>query len=162
MAFVNCAVTAAGGGWTPVGAYPANQNDGDADTYQSWPADTLGTNDNYYDSTGLPDGAVISSVSVSGLWGPGDGNTGAAYVNFTCHLAASTTDLGSLGDVTGYGSGIAKPGGGTWTKADVASMYVRWSSLALGNNNPMKIKSSVLTVYYTLPVTSLGSVLEYL
>lgn len=152
MASVNCTVTAAGGGWTPVGTYPGNQNDGDPDTYMAWPADTAGTTDNYYDSTGIPDGAVISSVSVSGLWGSGAGNTGTAYANFTCHLAASTTDLGSIGDVSGYGGGIARPGGGTWTKTDVASMYIRWTSLTLGNGNNMRLKSSVLTVYYTLPV----------
>jgi len=159
MASVNCIVVG-GGGWTARGsAFPANQNDGDNGTYQGWPGDTPGSNDNYYDNTQIPDSAVISSVSVSGEWGAG---SGAATANYTCHLGGNTTNLGTIGDVTGYGAGIAHPGGGNWTKADVGSMFIRWTSLSTGNGNEMKLKSSVLTVYYTLPATNLASVIEYM
>ena len=159
MAAINCVVTSAGGGWGSIGAYPANQNDGDADTYQWLAGNVGGTNDNYYDSTGIPDGAVISSVVVSGLWGAG---SAAATSNFTAHLGGNTTNLGTIGDVSGYGSGIAKPGGGTWTKADVAAMFVRFTGLGTGNGNAMRLKSSVLTVYYTLPATNLASIIDYM
>lgn len=159
MAVISCNVIAGGGGWNSIGTYPANQNDGDNGTYQWWPGDTVGSNDNYYDSTQIPTSAVISSVFVSGLWGAG---SAPATTNFTCHLGGNTTNLGTIGDVTSYSGEIARPGGGTWTKADILAMFIRWTSLATGNGNAMKLRSSTLTVYYTLPATNLAGVLVYM
>lgn len=147
MAVATCDVTAAGGGWTPVGAYPDNQNDGDNGTYMSWPGDTAGATTNYYDHTDVPDGAVISDVSVSGLWSAG---SAAATCNYTCWLSGNSTNLGTIGDVASYSSSISRPGGGTWTKTDVQNMYITWTSLQTGNSNVMRLKSSALTVTYVL------------
>lgn len=159
MASVNCTVTSSGGGWSSVGTYPANLNDGDAGTYQWTAGNGVGANNTYFDSTGIPDGAVISSVSVSGLWGAG---SSTATVNYTCYLGGNTTNLGTIGDVSGYGSGIDKPGGGTWTKADVGNMYVKFTSLGTGNGNAIRLKSSSLTVYYSFIPTHYASVLEHM
>lgn len=159
MAAVTCTVTSAGGGWSSFGSYPANLNDGDADTYQFTPGNGGGANDTYYDSTVIPAAAVITSVVVSGLWGSG---SAAATVNYTAYLGASTTDLGTIGDVSGYGAAIARPGGGSWSKADIATLYVKFTSLATGNGNAIRLKSSALTVYYTFAPTNLASVLEHM
>lgn len=148
MAVATCDVTAAGGGWTARGsAYPGNQNDGDNDTYMGQPGDTAGANSNYYDHTDVPVGAVISAVSVSGLWAAG---SAPATCNYTCWLSGNSTDLGTLGDVGSYSSGISRPGGGTWTRTDIQNMYITWTSLGTGNGNEMRLKSSVLSVTYVM------------
>jgi len=148
MAQVNLPVVAGGGGWTPVGAYPANQNDGDAGTYQGWPGDTAGTNANFYDYTQIPDGAIISSVSVSGLWGAG---SAPATASFRFVIGVSSDTLGTINDVTSYSfNRTTKPGGGAWTKADVQSLHMNTVSLQTGNANLMKLRSSVLSVFYVL------------
>lgn len=159
MAAISCNVIAGGGGWNSIGTYPANQNDGDNGTYQWNAGDQAGTNDNYYDSTQIPAGAVISSVIVGGFWGAG---SAAATVNYTAHLGGNTTNLGTIGDVSAYGADVTRPGGGTWTKADIGSMFIRWTSLLTGNGNAMKLKSSGITVYYTLPATNLAGVIDHM
>lgn len=146
MSVVNCTVVA-GGGWNSVGAFPANQNDGDGGTYQWWPGNAGGSNDCAFDSTVIPSGATISSVVVSGLWGAG---SPAATAAFSVVLGAASLALGVVGDVASYAFAVPRPGGGAWTKADIAAMAVRVSSLSTGNGNAMRLKSSVLTVTYTL------------
>lgn len=147
MSVVNLTVTA-GGGWSAFGsAFPGNQNDGDAGTYQGWPGNTPGSNDCLFDFASIPDGASISAISVSGLWGAG---SAAATVNFSAILGVNSVLLGTVNDVTSYTFSVPKPGGGTWTKTDVQSLRIRVSSLSTGNGNTMRLKSSVLTVTYTL------------
>lgn len=148
MPSVNCTVVS-GGGWNAIGSsFPDNQNDGDNETYQGWPGDTAGTQSNLYDNSVIPDGAIIQSVGVSGLW---DAGSPPATCTVRCHLGADNTLLDSaLNDVSSYSYDIARPGGGSWTKADIGGMSVQWSSNQTGNGNNMRLKSSVLTVTYIL------------
>lgn len=146
MAVANCTVVA-GGGWNSVGAFPANQNDGDNGTYQWWPGNIGGSHDNLYDHTAIPDGAQISSVVVSGLWGAG---SPSAVTAASVILGAQTLALGTIGDVASYGFAVPRPGGGDWTKSDIQTMRIRFSSLQSGNGNAMRLRSSVLQVTYIL------------
>lgn len=146
MASVNCTVVS-GGGWNSIGAFPANQNDGDNGTYQWWPGDQAGSHDNLFDHTAIPDGAQISAVAVSGLWGAGSAPATAA---FSAILGVNSVALGTVGDVPNYSFGVPRPGGGTWTKSDIQTLRIRTSSLQTGNGNAIRIKSAVLTVTYTL------------
>ena len=146
MAAVNLIVVA-GGGWNSVGAFPANQNDGDGGTYQWFPGNAGGSNDNQYDAPSIPDGADISGVVVSGLWGAG---SAPATTAVSAVLGVSSVALGVIGDVSSYAFAVPRPGGGQWTKTDIAALAIRFSSLATGNGNAMRLKSSVLAVTYVL------------
>jgi len=159
MPTVFCPVVAGGGGWTAAGqVYPLNQNDGDENTYQFIAGNASGTNSNFYDHSGIPAGAVITSVVVTGTWGNG---SAAATTSVVAHLGGNQTVLGTIGDVAGYGFVIARPGGGSWTRADIDVMWVAWTSLATGNGNAIRLRSSVLQVTYGLPATFLSSVFEF-
>lgn len=136
-----------GSGWNSVGAFPANQNDGDNDTYQWWPGNIAGSHDNLYNGAALPAGASISSVVVSGLWGAG---SAPAITNVSAILGVNSVALGSIGDVASYAFAVPRPGGGTWTKADIEALRIRFSSAQTGNGNAMRLKSSVLSVTYVL------------
>jgi len=137
-----------GGGWSPFGAaFPANQNDGDNGTYMGFPGNASGSNDCTFDTTGIPNGAQISDVSVSGFWGAGSAPATAA---FQAILPPNSLSLGVVGDVASYGFSIPRPGGGIWTKGDVALLTVRVTSLATGNGNLVRLKSMALTVTYTV------------
>lgn len=137
-----------GGGWTAVGAaFPANQNDGDNGTYQGIAGNTVGSNDCTFDTTGIPNGAQISDVTVSGLWGAGSAPATASMQGIRAGISVA---LGVIGDVASYSFSIPRPGGGTWTKADVAALTVRTTSLGSGNGNFIRQKSMALTVTYTL------------
>jgi len=143
------AVTAAGGGWTAFGdVYPANQNDGDNGTYQGIAGDQVGAMSNFYNNAAVSDTWPIGSINVSGLWGAG---SASASVTVKCWLGGSSITLGTIGDVSSYSFSTAtKPGGGAWTKADVASMFIEFASAGSGNGNTIRHKSSQLIVSYVV------------
>jgi hypothetical protein len=147
VASVNLPVVS-GGGWTPIAqTFPLNQNDGNFDTFQGWPGFTAGSNDCLFDHTLVPDGATISSVVTSSLW---DAGSAPAVVAVSCILGVNSVALGNVGDVASFAFSVPRPGGGIWTKTDLATMRIRVTSLQSGNGNNMKLRSSVLTVTYTL------------
>jgi hypothetical protein len=120
-------------------------NDGDINTWIQTGGDTSNYFYSYFDSTQIPDGAVISSVVVSGECSNGSGGS----TSFSCTLG-STVAVGSLTSEASYSFALSRPGGGTWTKADVAAMYVLCQVNADGNGNPVRAKSQWLTVTYVL------------
>ena len=152
MPVAACTVTGTGG-WIAFGAsFPADLNDGNDSTYEYTPGDSSTAENLTYDYTQVPTGATISAISASGGWGAGSPSATVAVV---CHLGGNTTSLGTLGDVTSYNTGsIARPGGGSWTKTDLQTMFISFTSQATGNGNAIKHRSSLLSVTYTGSVTA--------
>jgi hypothetical protein len=156
MGAVSCQVASGDiGAWTAVGAFVANMNDGDDATFNSIVGSGAGAFTLLYDETVIPTGAAITSVSVSGNC---SNNSGGAAQVWTCYLGAANTVIGSFtADNTNYAFTVARPGGGTWTKAELGTMYLYVACDGLGGGNPMRVRSSVLTVYYGLPASALVS-----
>jgi hypothetical protein len=63
-------------------------------------------------------------------------------------------------DNANYAFTVARPGGGTWTKAEVGTMYLYVACDGQGNGNPTRVRSSILTVYYSLAAIVGGLVFD--
>jgi hypothetical protein len=133
-------------------------NDGDDSTFVYIVGSSAGFFTMAYDNTTIPTGAVITSVSVSGNC---SNNTAGAAQTWTCYLGATPAVIGSFTtDNTNYSFTVARPGGGTWTKADLGTMYLYVACDANGNGNPQRVRSSILTVYYNLAAIVGGLVFD--
>jgi hypothetical protein len=159
MATVNCQVASGNiGGWTAVGAFPANMNDGDDGTYNSIVGSSAGFFTMLYDETTIPTGATITGVYVSGNC---SNNTAGGAQTWTCYLGATPAVIGSFtADNTNYYFTVARPGGGVWTKAEIGTMYLYVACDGQGNGNPTRVRSSILTVFYNLAATPAGLVFD--
>jgi len=130
-------------------------NDGLDGTFVSIVGSSAGAFTLLYDSTVIPTGAVISQIWVSGNC---SNNAGGAAQTWTCYQGAANTVIGSFTtDNTNYYFQVARPGGGVWTKAEVGTMYLYVACDGQGSGNPMRVRSSILTVYYGLPAGALVS-----
>lgn len=159
MATVNCQVASGNiGSWTAVGAFPANMNDGNDGTYNSIVGSSAGWFTMLYDETTIPTGATITGVYVSGNC---SNATAGATQTWTCYLGAANTVIGSFNtDQTNYYFTVARPGGGAWTKAELGTMYLYVACDGLGNGNPQRVRSSILSVYYGAVATPGGLVFD--
>jgi len=158
MAIVSCQVASGDlGAWSESGAgeFPGNMNDGLDGTFVSIVGTSAGAFTLQYDSTVIPTGAAITSVSVSGNC---SNNAGGAAQTWTCYQGATPAVCGSFTtDNTSYSFTVPRPGGGVWTKAEVGTMYLYVACDGQGSGNPMRVRSSILTVYYGLPAGALVS-----
>jgi hypothetical protein len=155
MAYVSCQVSAGDPGAWAGAALPGCMNDGDDGTFLFIVGSSAGSFWLMYDSTVIPTGAAITSVGVSGNC---SNNTAGAAQTWTCYQGATPAVCGSFTtDNTNYSFTVARPGGGTWTKAELGTMKIYVSCDANGNGNPMRVRSSILTVYYGLPPAALIS-----
>jgi len=162
MGAVSCQVASGNlGAWSESGAgeFPGNMNDGLDGTFVSIVGTSAGAFTLLYDETVIPTGSAITSVSVSGNC---SNNAGGAAQTWTCYLGAANTVIGSFtADNTNYAFTVARPGGGTWTKAEIGTMYLYIACDGNGNGNPMRVRSSILTVYYGLAATPGGLVFDF-
>jgi hypothetical protein len=155
MAYVNCQVASGDQGAWAGAPLPGCMNDGDDSTFLFIVGTSAGSFYMQYDNTTIPTGAAITGVSVSGNC---SNNAGGAAQTWTCYLGGVGTVIGSFTtDNTNYAFTVSKPGGGTWTKAELGTMYLYVACDGNGNGNPMRVRSSILTVYYGLPPAALIS-----
>ena len=160
MGAVTCQVASGNiGTWTAAGAFPANMNDGDDATFNYIVGSSAGFFTMLYDSTVIPTGSAITGVYVSGNC---SNNTGGAAQTWSCYLGAANTVIGTFNtDLSNYYFQVARPGGGTWTKAELGTMYLYVACDGAGGGNPMRVRSSVLSVYYGLAAVPGGLVFDF-
>lgn len=153
MAYVNCQVASGDiGDWsTASGTFPSNMNDGSDVSYNYIVGSSAGDFTMFYDTTVIPSsGIVVTGVNVSGAC---SNNTSGGAQTWTCTLGGVPLVLGFFtADNTSYYFDMYRPGGGAWTKADLTGMFLTVNCDGNGNGNPMRVRSSIITVYFNYSV----------
>lgn len=116
--------------WTITGAGSANaavRTQGDSQFIEK-NAETAGESNELttFDFSSIPPGSVIVDVVIN--WYSGRSAAGAGNIRWRCKLGANTTDgayQGPGASWTNFSQSIARPGGGTWTRADLVTTGIR-------------------------------------
>lgn len=159
MGQTNFAPTSGGGGGSWTGTYANVVTYGDSSETQHDASFQGTSNPFYFTMSSLPTYITITSVVIFGYWRYGQTNNPGAYVyyGYSGGSALVATLNGSVPAGTYFSTTVSRPGGGSWTRADLQSAYFYLISGGQGTPTPLvafdQILSQVNWTYIVLSPT---------